>query len=572
MLRVFSYLAYASARNRLGRQLRQLRSPRYAAAFLLGGIYLYFMLLGQRSQRSASSATVASLPLLASLGLAGVVAWSWLFGHERRVLSFTPAEVTFLFSAPVSRRGLIQFKLLRTQLLILFNCLLWTILFSAQGFGPSPPLRALSIWMLLSTIALHRLGASFVRTSLAEHGLSGARHRALSLAVLAAVLAAAAWSAADVLPMIRRGWEDGVLDLLSAIAAAADRPIPRALLWPIRLAVEPLFAPTAAAWLRAAGPAVVLLSLHYIWVVRADTAFEEAAAESALRRAEAVEARGAGGGSMQPGHFSPPLFALKAVGPPATAILWKNVVAVLRTRRARNIGLAVALLGLVVAVVSFDPDGTLAEVVGTLAAMWGAGLVVIGPQWVRNDLRSDLQKLDLLRTYPLRGSEIVAAETAASTAVLSLLQTALLGFAYLAFLGNRSFELSLGDRSLALAAALLLVPAVNFIGLLIHNGAALLYPAWTHLGSGRPGGIEALGQNFLTLIAFVLLLAVALAAPVALGGSVFLLLRDALGLWALLPAVVLADLAIMAESLPAVRWLGGVLERTEVTAAGLERA
>jgi ABC-2 type transport system permease protein len=570
MLRAFSYLVYASARNRIGRQLRQLRNPRYAAALVLGGIYLYFMLLGQRSQRPASSATVAGLPLLTSLGLAGVLAWSWLFGHERRVLSFTPAEVTFLFSAPVSRRGLIQLKLLRTQLLILFNCLLWTVLFSAQGFGPSPPLRAISIWTLLSTIALHRLGASFVRTSLAEHGLSGARHRALSLVVLFAMLAAAAWSTADVLPMIRLGWEEGVLELLSAIRAAADRPVPRALLWPIRVAVDPLFAPTAAAWFRAAVPAAVLLILHYIWVVRADTAFEEAAAESSLRRAEAMQARGAGGPS-QPGHLSPPLFALKPLGPPATAILWKNVVAVLRTRRARNIGLAVALLGSVVAVASFDPDGTLAEVAGTLGAMWGAGLIIIGPQWVRNDLRSDLRKLDLLRTFPLRGSEIVAAETGASTVVLSLLQAALLGFAYLAFLGNRSFELSLGDRSLALAAAFLLLPAVNFIGLLIHNGAALLYPAWTHLGSGRPGGVEALGQNFLTMIAFVLLLSVALAVPVALGGGVFLLLRDALGLWALLPAAALADAAILAESLPALRWLGGVLERTEVTEAGLGR-
>ena len=40
-----------------------------------------------------------------------------------------------------------------------------------------------------------------------------------------------------------------------------------------------------------------------------------------------------------------------------------------------------------------------------------------------------------------------------------------------------------------------LLPGINLLGMLIQNGAALLYPAWVRLGSGRPGGVEALGQN-----------------------------------------------------------------------------
>ena len=56
---------------------------------------------------------------------------------------------------------------------------------------------------------------------------------------------------------------------------------------------------------------------------------------------------------------------------------------------------------------------------GWLAATWAALTLVIGPQWIRNDLRSDLLKLDLLRSYPLPGRAVVAAETAASTLVLT---------------------------------------------------------------------------------------------------------------------------------------------------------
>jgi hypothetical protein len=49
-----------------------------------------------------------------------------------------------------------------------------------------------------------------------------------------------------------------------------------------------------------------------------------------------------------------------------------------------------------------------------------------GPQWIRNDLRGDLLKLDLLRSYPLRGASLVAAETASSALILTGLQLGLL--------------------------------------------------------------------------------------------------------------------------------------------------
>ena len=135
------------------------------------------MVVGQRPASVAGEhAGSRGLELVGAMALIGAVAWGWIFGVERRVLAFSPAEVTFLFSGPVSRRGLIQFKLLHSQLLILFNALLWTLILSRERFGVSPWLRVISIWVLLTTLSLHRLGASFVRTSLAEHGRSGARH------------------------------------------------------------------------------------------------------------------------------------------------------------------------------------------------------------------------------------------------------------------------------------------------------------------------------------------------------------------------------------------------------------
>jgi hypothetical protein len=105
--------------------------------------------------------------------------------------------------------------------------------------------------------------------------------------------------------------------------------------------------------------------------------------------------------------------------------------------------------------------------------------------------------------------------------------------------------------------------------MLIQNGAALLYPAWVRLGSGRPGGVEALGQNLLMMVAFVALLAVALALPVGIAGGGFLLLRPAIDGWAVFPATLIA-LGIMAyEAALMVGWLGRLFERTDPASAGV---
>ena len=572
MIRVFGYLAWRSAYNRLARQLHHLRSPRYVAALLLGLAYLWFMVVAQRPAPAQSELADARwLELVGTLGLLGAVAWGWIFGVERRVLRFTPAEVTFLFSAPVSRRGLIQFKLLHSQLFILFNALLWTLILSRERFGVSPWLRVISIWVLLTTLSFHRLGASFVRTSLSEHGRLGVRHRVVSLLVLGTVLVALTWSIAEALPRLAEQSSDGPFAFLPALGEAAAQPIPAVLTWPFRIMIHPLTATTVSAWASALWPALVLLVLHYVWVVRSDTAFEETAVAVSLQRARALSGHQAGqpAASHTPIRVTPPLFRLSPRGWPAGAILWKNLVAVARTRRVRNVALALAIGGASVAVLSFDPNSTLAEVAGWFAVMWGGAMIVIGPQWIRNDLRGDLLKLDLLRSYPLRGWSVVLSEVSASTLVLTVIQLDLLVIGYLAFLGNHIMVPTLEERTMLLLAAFVFLPGVNLLGMLIQNGAALLYPAWVRLGTGHIGGVEALGQNVLMMVVHVALLGVTLFLPVAVGGGAFLLLRPAIDGWAALPATVLTLGTTAFEAALLVDWLGRLFERTDPASAGI---
>ena len=115
--------------------------------------------------------------------------------------------------------------------------------------------------------------------------------------------------------------------------------------------------------------------------------------------------------------------------------------------------------------------------------------------------------------------------------------------------------------------ALACLPGINYLGMLIQNGAALLYPAWVHLGSGRPGGVEALGQNMLMIVGYTALLGVALAVPAGLAMALFTLARGEIGWWAIVPSVVVLLGGIAVEVAAMLRWLGRVFEATDPASA-----
>lgn len=565
MTGALAYLTVRSAANRVARQAARLRSPRYLLALLLGLGWLAFVFLEQRPAPPAGPGSGWLVPG-GTLLVLGLVVWAWISGGDGRALAFSPAEVTFLFPAPLSRRTLVHYKLLRTQLLVLLNVGIWTLLGVRTAGGVGSLLRATAIWTIITTLSLHRLGAALVRTSLAEHGRFGLRHRVVSVVAVLAGAGALAWSGHDVLPQLVAAARHGTPPLRDALSHALTHPALAVVLWPFRAIVGPLGATGPAEWRTAMLPALGLLVLHYVWVLRSDTAFEEAAAEASLARARRRDARRAGGALVHQGGRAPsaPLFPLGATGWAATALLWKNLAAVLRWRRARNITLGLAAGGAVAAAASTDPENTLARVSGALALTWLGFAAAVGPQWVRNDLRADLLHDDLLRSYPLPGWAIVASETAASAVTLTLLELALAVMAYLSYLGDATVDLSPAARLLLLGAAVLLLPPINFMAMLLQNGAAVFFPGWVRIGAAATG-VEALGQRLLTTTAFLLLLGLMLAAPVAAGLLVVRGLAGIMGAWALAPGLVASVAVLSLETVLLVRRLGRAFERMDPT-------
>ena len=86
------------------------------------------------------------------------------------------AEVQFLFSAPISRRGLVHAKLVRGQLAILVNVMIWTVFLAAVRV-PAGWQRALRCGCCFSTLTFAPAWCGHCAANALEHERSGQRRK-----------------------------------------------------------------------------------------------------------------------------------------------------------------------------------------------------------------------------------------------------------------------------------------------------------------------------------------------------------------------------------------------------------
>ncbi len=570
------FLYQRSLINRVRAQLARARSPRYIVAVILGVLYLWWALFRNARLGAGPFGTLAGsatlVPLFGSLTLVIAARW-WLFGSDRGALAFAPAEVQFLFPAPVSRRTLVHAKLVRSQLAILLNTLIWSVLLRGGGGSAISWRRGLALWVVFSTLSLHRLGASMVRANALEHEHAGRRRSVLPLVVFVALLGAVAFGVLSQWPALRIAMQDGIGALSTAVIHALQQPVPSFALWPVRALLTPVFALNAADWFSAIPVAMAVLLLHYLWVVRLDTAFEEAALEATQHRAERLSrvrtAQGFGKTRSRTGRLAR-IPSLSLTGRPEVAIAWKNVAAAMRGGSWRT-QLIIFTGGLIIlAVATRSSSAHAGDVFLGVTVGWGAMLLFLGPLWMRFDLRLDLQRLSILKTMPLSGARIVAAEIAGVTFLHSITVWSLMVVPGVMIVQDPELLRSSGATLPMLLGIVIAVPTFNALMFTVQNAAALLFPAWVRLGTDARG-FETMGQKLLTMGATSLVAAVALVFPCGIGvltvwlSSVF---DSPLGTWSILVGAVLACIVLAFEIWPVILWLGTVFDRTDLNDVG----
>jgi len=310
--------------------------------------------------------------------------------------------------------------------------------------------------------------------------------------------------------------------------------------------------------------------LHYVWVVRANVAFEEASIELSRRISERVTAVRSGNLQLRPKKAKGAPFRLRPTGLPAVALLWKNLIGAGQMFSVRVwIILACSLLPMVFVLSSSSPGRSqISVLISFLSLMVVFWSFMIGPQLLRQDFRQDLALADVLKSFPLRGWQLVLGELLAPAAILTGFQWLLVivaasALTYLPGIG----EVTLSWRLAIGFGTAIVLPMLNLISLIIPNASVLLFPGWFQTARDGPQGIEATGQRLILMLGQVLVFFLALV-PAAIGFvAVYTIVSYFSQILIAIPvASVTASLVLAIEATIAIFALGRIFERLDLSA------
>ncbi len=595
MLRALIYLRVMSAWNWLRSRAQRLRQPKYLFGAIVGAAYFYFFFIRSfagpprpRDPQAMAALDAASLAIPANgllvasaagaLLLLLIVAIMWIVPTQRAALGFTEAEIAFLFPAPVTRRSLVHFRLLSSQFRSLVGAALMVLFTNRWSFlGGNALTHAIGWWFIFSALNLHFSGANFTLSRLADRGIGPWRRRLLVCALVAAAIGItffrlpvdARWPAPLAAPSLQ--------PLAYWLVGLTETAPLSWLLWPLKTVLGPFLAADGRAFLLILPSSLLVISVHYLWVVRSAVSFEDAAVDDAQRRAAQLtgwRAPDRSGPGRTPAARKGP-FRLAGVGRPELAFFWKNLLSTWPYFTGRVFLIGAGLILASVAWLRTQPIApALLPATGAVAAAFAVYVLIVGPQFARQDLRGDLSHTDVLKTYPLPGWQIVLGELLTPVAILTgVLWLALLSVALTFPPPGRDWVwLTPPVRIVGTLGLAVIMPALVSLQLLVPNAAALFFSGWFQTTRNRGGGPEVVGQRMIFFFAQTLTMVAALI-PAALAGAVPFAIAFLLGQQGTL-ALALSSVAsaglilavLVAEIATGVRLLGARFEQLDLSA------
>jgi ABC-2 type transport system permease protein len=565
------YLRFVSLRNAALSRLRRLRQPKYLVGAIVGAAYVYFAFVRQTRRDFGRNIAVATdgmsgeavhiaLIVMAVLFSLGVLL-CWVWPRSRAALRFSEAEIAFLFPAPIARRSLIHYRLANLQFRLLITALIIAAISVTWSFLQSNfAVRVAGWWLIFATLSLHTMGSSFVITRLLDRGVTSLRRQ---LWIAGAALAVLSVAAATVWQELHLPGPADIADLAAFTAYVAslfDTGFLYWLLLPGKWVVQPLLAPNLSSFAATLGPALLVYAVHYWWVLRTEVSFEEGSIAKAQRRAARLATLRGGkltSGGKPKARRAP--FDVSKTKRPEFAFLWKNLLSTADYLRPRTAVVAAGLLTAVCLWLNSRPDyNALRFVVAAVAVFVAAYMVVLGPQFARQDLRRDLGNTDILKTYPLRGWQVVLGQLLTPLAIVTVLTWLAL---LVAALTGHSERLPVLTPALMTGGAVyiaLAVPPLVALQLVVVNGAAVLFPAWVQASGDRSvQGLEVMGQRIFFLAGQLFLTALALLPAVLVGGLLWFALQWLTGDIVAIAAGGIAVLGVLvAEVGLGIAWLG----------------
>jgi hypothetical protein len=559
------FLLVRSVRGRAVRMLRRLREPKYLFGFLIGAGWTLFWVSSLLRGRFGSGGMDVSwgmdpetvgamagevgqvLQLVAALFMTiGFTIW-WAIPLGRSSLEFSEAELHMLLPAPVPRRSLIQYGILRSQPPIMIGAAIVSFM-SGGTSALGLILRFFGVWLMFSAWDLHGKARGLWLARLSELPPAVAwRKRLILWGVLLTIWILLLFAVGNILigvldaPLPTGDPSDMVREVLTRHLGPAWNGLLGWLLAPFIWLTRPFFVGffelSAASVLAAWSVPLVALVLHNEWVVRSQARFEEAALDHARRQNRKLDpAAKFWKTSARSRRWRP--FELAASGAPEMAIVWKNLMISNRMplRWLIGAGLVAVAIFLALAATSLVP-AWFAVVLQAIGGIMMFVAPLLSARSLRHDLRTDLLKIEVIRSWPLPGWRLFLAEISVPV-LLAMLQVILGALVYIGVDllivsglldvtgGTTAFLAEVLNLPPALAAPVLLASLLPLSLVLaalatsVENLAALTFPSWVQLGLRKAQAATKAGQNILVFFVLSLVIMAGVAPGVLLVGGI----------------------------------------------------
>jgi hypothetical protein len=473
--------------------LRGVRTTR-GLTFLILGILVITAWLGPTLYRATKMphADPGIVRTVAPFAILGFCLGNLVASFGENAIAFTAAEVDFLFPGPFTRRSLLGFKIIKSGLGTIFTSFFFLIML--LRYSASWIACIVGIWLTVQFMQLFAMAVVMVGQTVGEK-IYGAAKRGVLIAVAAIAIIVAA-------PRLTSAVNHGPIDLMRQIHATIAG---RMLLAPFdvfaRAFTSPRLFPDLIEW---GGLALLIDVLMLSLVIGLDANYLETAATVSQRRYERLHrARRGGIGMMSARNTASfrvkPLPWLGGAGP----VAWRQLVGALRSSRGLLFLLAIIAISAGTVILSQHHAKT-SSAIGPLIGT-GIWINLLFITMLRFDFRDELDRMDFLRSLPIRPAAIAAAELIAPVLVLTLMQLLLLGA--MGISGMMSWPILFAAAAFTVPFNLLLAGIENLLFLMFPLRAAGLIA----------GDMQLFGRQMVVFFCKFLLLFTGLAVAAAFG-------------------------------------------------------
>ncbi|MCB1049391.1 MAG: hypothetical protein KDC71_02245 [Acidobacteria bacterium] len=552
-------LRYLWIRSQVGRfknRLQRLKNPKYLFGAVLGTLYLFFFVyrrLGRTGHLQDMQGFLAHLVGYGCLILMGFFGLQWCMLFRSGGLRLTENELDLLLSAPLRRRDLLHYHLLKPQFSLLTTALILSLAFhrlmAGQGF-----LMPIVLLYLVFNLLL------FMQTFLDLLVLWPERSAKLRIVLF---LLGLVWVAAGVAGYFNL--TEGHLGKFDWRDAFPYLQVVLPIAWPFQKIAIGFFQGGLLSFSLSAGLLLTLIALLYAgaWALEIDpTRLEQKTLTRHQRRQKRIRRRTGGRRDISADQPRSSLAGWLGLGGSPTRVLMGKSLIGLRRYLSQ-----MPLTYMVPAFCCFYAFGLLAAPAeGKSPLIFGclffAGiLIVIGGKVLHLDFRTELVHLELLRSFPMVGRQMVMAMLCVNALVLGAVQ---LFLCILFWFGLLTTGQDLGQFSpFAIGlASILVLPVVSALFFLMENLLVLWLPGWfmEEEGEMNTRGFDAMGKRALNLIVrFVGFLGLSLI-PALFGGLLYFLIGGNVGL---LAGAFTFSIFLAGEMVPVIFIAGNLYDRIE---------